>query len=300
MKQLVVILGAAGASFSAVFARWSTESSVFLTFWRMLLTAVLLLPSVWHHREELKRLTVKSALLCAASGVFLSLHFLTYFESLRHTSIAAAVTLVNTEVFFVAVGSVLFLKYRMSARAWAAILLTFGGSVMVALTGASDGGTFSGNLLALMSGLLMTGYTVIGAVCRRKLSTTIYTVLVYGTAAGTMLIAALVTSTPVLGSAPKNYLLALGMAVVCTLMGHSIYSWGLKYLPPAYISTVKLLDPVFSAGWGLLFFLERLSGTMIVGGAAVICGVALYIRITGKEAAHSALGGRQMEKERSV
>ena len=80
MKQLVVILGAAGASFSAVFARWSTESSVFLTFWRMLLTAVLLLPSVWHHREELKRLTVKSALLCAASGVFLSLHFLTYLK----------------------------------------------------------------------------------------------------------------------------------------------------------------------------------------------------------------------------
>lgn len=284
VKQLLVICGALGASLSAVFARWSTESSMFLVFWRMLLTALLLLPSAWTHRAELRALRGRTALLCVASGVFLSLHFFTYFEALRHTSIAATVTLVNTEVFFVALGSVIFLKQRLSRRAWGAIVLTFCGSVIVALTGASSGATLGGNLLALLSGLLMTGYTVIGAVCRRTLSTTAYTLPVYLSAAGAILVLSLCTGVPVLSPEPVNYLLALGMAVFCTLLGHSIYSWGLKYLPPAYISTVKLLDPVFSAVWGLLLFRETLSPTLLLGGGAVILGVALYIRATDRTA----------------
>lgn len=47
----------------------------------------------------------KDLMLCAISGFFLGLHFTFYFESLKHTSIASSVVLVDTEVFFVAIGS---------------------------------------------------------------------------------------------------------------------------------------------------------------------------------------------------
>ena len=76
---------------------------------------------------------------------------------------------------------------------------------------------------------------------------------------------------------------ALGMAVLCTLMGHSVFTWGLKYLSPAYISTVKLLDPVFSAAWGLLLFGEIPTVQVIVGGVIVVAGVFLYGRATEEE-----------------
>lgn len=50
------------------------------------------------------------------------------------------------------------------------------------------------------------------------------------------------------------------MAVCCTLLGHNVFSWGLKYLPPAFIATVKLMEPVFASVWGLLLFGERPAG----------------------------------------
>jgi len=71
--------------------------------------------------------------------------------------------------------------------------------------------------------------------------------------------------------------------VLCTLMGHSVFTWGLKYLPPAYISTVKLLDPVFSAVWGLLLFNEEPTLLVVLGGVIVIIGVFIYGQATEEE-----------------
>jgi drug/metabolite transporter (DMT)-like permease len=89
---------------------------------------------------------------------------------------------------------------------------------------------------------------------------------------------ALVQGVSPIGYGAVNFATAFGMAVFCTLLGHSVFSWGLKYLPPAFIATAKLLEPVFAAVWGLLLFAEIPSWTVVLGGVVVICGVALYGR----------------------
>ena len=89
--------------------------------------------------------------------------------------------------------------------------------------------------------------------------------------------------TPLTGYGAVNALTALGMAVFCTLLGHSVFSWGLKYLPPAFISTVKLMEPVFASVWGLVLFAERPGLLTVLGGAVIICGIALYSRATDGE-----------------
>ena len=282
MKHFIVILGVVGTSFSSLFVRWSTAPSLVLVLYRVLLAALLLAPVVaLRHREELRHLRGRELALCLVSGAFLGLHFAAYFESLRFTSVAAAVVLADTEVFFVAIGSVLLLRHKLSRGACCAILLTFLGSVVVALSGATGGGeVLRGNLLAFSSALCMTVYTVIGAVCRRTLSTTLYTFFVYLFAGVTVLALSLAGGTPVLGYGSINAATALGMAVFCTLTGHSVFSWGLKYLPPTFISTAKLLEPVFSSVWALLIFRENPGMTVVLGGVMVLTGIAWYCRIT--------------------
>ena len=143
MKRLIVVLGVLGTSISAIMVRFSTAPSMILVLYRVVLTLVLMLPSVLRHRKEWLSLTKKEGLLCIASGAFLGLHFVTYFESVRQTSIAASVVLADTEVFFVALGSILFLHQKLTNKAWMAIILTFLGSVMVAF--ANTGGGFFGH-----------------------------------------------------------------------------------------------------------------------------------------------------------
>lgn len=285
MKRLAVLLGVAGVSLSAVLVRWSTAPSLILVLYRVGMAAALLAPyTLLRHREELRALARREVLLCLASGAFLGLHFAAYFESLRYTSIASSVVLVDTEVLFVALGTVLVLRQRLSGRAWLAVALAFGGSVVIAMADTAVGpDAVRGDIIALSGALCMAVYTMIGAVCRKNISTTVYTFLVYCSAALTVLVIALFSGLPLAGYGAENVLTAFGMAVFCTLLGHSVFSWGLKYLPPAFISTAKLLEPVFASVWGLALFGERPGVLTLLGGAVIIAGVALYSRTTGRE-----------------
>ena len=285
MKRLLVLLGVAGVSLSAVFVRWSTAPSLVLALYRMAFSAALLAPWTFLRcRGELRTISRKDALLCLMSGAFLGLHFAAYFESLRWTSIASSVVLVDTEVLFVALGSVLLLKKKLPGRAWLAVALAFGGSIVIALADTATGpDALRGDMIALTGALCMAVYTMIGVVCRRRLSTAVYTCLVYTAAAVTLLVITLAGGTPLAGYGAVNGLTALGMAVFCTLLGHSVFSWGLKYLPPAFISTVKLMEPVFASVWGLVLFAERPGLLTVLGGAVIICGIALYSRAADGE-----------------
>lgn len=292
MKRLIVMLGVTGASMSSVFIRTATAPSVVLVLYRMTIAVLLLSPVVLSRNwKEIRGLSRRELALCMTSGVFLGLHFTAYFASLSMTTIASSVVLVNTEVLFVAVISMVLWKKRLSRMGWCAILLAFAGSVVVAMGGGGAGvGGLTGNLVALSGALFMTIYTLIGSVCRRTVSTSAYTYLVYFAAAVTVLLAALATGTPLFGYDPINYWMALALAVFCTLMGHSIFSWGLKYLSAAFVSVAKLAAPVMAAGWGLLLFREIPSAREVVGGAMVLLGLAIYTRTENNEKRPAAAG----------
>ena len=275
---LLLLLGVAGCSVSPLFVRFSTAPSMVLVIYRMGITMLLLAPAAWSCRREFRALSRRNLLLCGASGMMLGLHFATYFEAVKNTSIAASSVLTNMSALCVALMSVVLLRKRLSAGAWISILLAFGGAVVVAL---ADGGgsretALWGNLLALLSAVFIAGYTLAGSVCRKSVSTTVYTYLVYCMAFLTVLVLTVVSGTPVLGYGGVNFAVALGMAVFCTLLGHSMFSLVLKYLSAPLVSTVQLLDCVCAFGWGAVLFSEYPSATAILGGVVVVAGVALY------------------------
>ena len=98
-----------------------------------------------------------------------------------------------------------------------------------------------------------------------------------------MTVGTLLTGTPLTGYSAVDYGAALGMAVFCTLMGHSMFSLVLKYLPAPLVSTVQLLDCVCAFGWGVVLFSEYPGWVAIAGGVMVVAGVILYSRLAAKE-----------------
>ena len=281
MKRLIVLLGVLGVSASSILVRLSTAPSLILVFYRVGMAALLLAPWVWlRHRQELRSLSGREVLLCLGSGGALGLHFSVYFESLRYTSIASSVVLVDTEVLFVALISILLFHKKLSGKAWLAVGLALGGSVIIAMADTAAGpDALRGDALALAGALFVAIYTMIGAVCRKTVSTTVYTFLVYLAASLTVLVIALAEGQAITGYGSVNYLTGFGMAILCTLLGHSVFSWGLKYLPPAFISTAKLLEPVFASLLGLILFREVPGILTVLGGIIIIFAIALYSRV---------------------
>jgi len=280
MKKLIIILGTVGVSFSAIFVRSSSAPSMVLVFYRVLFATLMLLPFIIiYFRKEILGLNIKSILLPVISGVFLGLHFTMYFESLSYTSIASSLILVDTEVFFVAAAMIVLMKEKISSKAWIGIIATFLGSVIVAVADIGSGSNMLlGDLMAFSGAAFMAVYTLLGKQCRKVMSTTVYTFLVYSSASITLVILTLIKGISLTGYENKNYYIAFGLAALCTLCGHSIYSWGLKYEKASFISTAKLLEPIFASVLGLIIFIEIPSGLVVLGGAIVIGGVYYYSR----------------------
>lgn len=281
--RLVLFLGVLGASFSAIFVRWSQAPSLVTATGRLGWTVLLLLPAVLRsHRAELRAATRRDLLLCALSGACLALHFSTWFESLKWTSIASSTVLVSTEVIFSALGFALFLHGRVPKLGVAAIALAFAGSVALALADAGGGGALAGDLLAVLAAAAVAVYTLIGQVQRARQSTTVYTFLTYTACLLVLLALDAATGTPVLGWGLREAVVGLLLAVFCTLLGHSLFSWSLKWLSPAYVSAAKLCEPVFASVLGLLLFGEGIGPLQGAGAAAVLAGVLLYTKAEGR------------------
>lgn len=282
IPKLILFAGVFSCSLSSAFVKLMTTPSSVTATYRLAMAVLLLTPYVFlkkDMREEVLHLSKKDLLWSALAGVFFAFHLYVWFESLRFTSVASSTVLCNTEVIFAAIGYILFFGKRLKKGEFIAIGIALTGSVIIATAdqGGGHGGLF-GDFLAVAAAILMAAYTLIGTRQRDHISTTAYTYVLYIASFLTLICVDIATGTPLFGYEPINWVYALCLAVFCNLMGHSVYSWALKYLKPTYVSTAKLAGPVCATINAVWLFGEIPGVAQILGALVVIAGVALYAR----------------------
>lgn len=277
--QLTVLLGVLFISFSAIFVRMAEAPSSIIAFYRMLFTVILLFPLFIKARNELESVNLKLLILCVLSGISLALHFYAFMASLNYTSVTSSTVLVTIHPIFVGLASVYLLKEKISAGFIKAVVITLLGGFVISISDSGQAGSaLFGDFLAFLGALLMTLYMLIGRVARQKVGLIPYTFLVYLSSTVTLLIINVAIGKPFYPYPGKDWLLFLAMALICTLLGHNILNWALKYLNPAFISTTILGEPVFATLWALLFFGEYPGNFQLLGSGIVILGLYLLIR----------------------
>lgn len=284
---IMIVIGIAGISLSAIFVKYSQAPSVVTAFYRLMWTVVLMTPVVLGTKECRKELAgtgKRTVVLCGASGIFLALHFTTWFESLNKTSVASSTAIVCTEVIWVALGYCLFMKGKISLAAAGSILVTVGGSLLIALSDYSAGGNhLYGDVLALAAAVFCAVYTLIGRQARGYMSTTIYTYIVYVFCALALGMGVIASGLKFTGYGMRSVIVGLLLSVCSTLLGHSIFSWCLKFLSPSFVSASKLCEPAVAAVFALFLFNEIPAPLQIAGGVVTIGGVLLYSQVEKKE-----------------
>ena len=278
----MIVIGVIGISLSSIFVRYSNAPSAVTAAYRLLWTVLLMTPVTLGSkttRMQFKTAGKRNVLLSCISGVFLAIHFALWFESLKHTSVASSTTIVCTEVIWVALGFCLFLKGRLSGKAVVAIVVTLIGSALIAYSDAGSEAHFYGDLLSLAAAVAVAVYTLIGRMVREELSTTVYTYMVYVSCAASLLLICAVQGYTLLAYDISAPIVGLLLAIFSTILGHSIFSWCLKFFSPAFVSASKLLEPVVAAVFAAFLFGEIPAPMMILGGALILAGVLYYSRI---------------------
>lgn len=285
--MIMIVVGVIGIALSSIFVKYSQAPSAVTAAWRLLWTVLLMTPVVFGKgqvRKELLHIPGKAALLSVLSGIFLAVHFAAWFESLQHTSVASSTTIVCTEVIWVSLGFCLFMGGRLSRKALIAIAVTVTGSIMIAYADSAAGGRhLYGDALALIAAVAVAVYTLLGRAVRSRVSTSVYTYLVYVSCAAVLLAVCAVQGYGLFAYSASALIVGLLLAVFSTILGHSIFSWCLKYFSPSFVSASKLCEPVVAGIFAGFLFEQVPTALQIAGSVIILGGVYYYSRLERKQ-----------------
>ena len=167
----------------------------------------------------------------------------------------------------------------LSIKAIAAIAITFLGSVVIALADSSSGAHLYGDILSLLAAAAVAIYTLIGREVRKSLSTTVYTYTVYVACAAALVVTCLAQGYNIFSYGVSALIVGFLLAVFSTILGHSIFSWCLKYFSPAFVSASKLCEPVVAGMFAALLFGEWPSAVQLIGCVMILGGVVYYSKL---------------------
>lgn len=285
--MIMIVIGVLGISLSSILVKYSSAPSAVTAASRLIWTVLMMTPVVLTKasvRQEMTRLPGKLILLSCLSGLFLAIHFVLWFESLSHTSVASSTTIVCTEVIWVCLGFCLLLGGKLSRKSIAAIALTLLGSVFIAYADSGSSHQLYGDILALLAAIAVAAYTLIGRVVRTRVSTTVYTYIVYSACAAVLLITCIVQGYSLFGYGASAIVVGALLAIFSTILGHSIFSWCLKYFSPSFVSASKLCEPVGAGLLAALLFREIPTLGQLLGSALILGGVLWYSKLERESA----------------
>ena len=291
MAALAVAVAA--VSTAAILVRWSGAPASVAAFYRVLFTLALVAPFALagDYRGEFGRLSRSDAVSAVLAGVALAVHFAAWFESLAWTSVAASVTLVQTQPVFVAVGAYLLLGERVDRRIAAGVLVTVcGAAAMTVADPAASvelrGDARVGNALAVVGAATGAVYFLAGRSIRQRVSVFPYVTVVYAACAATLLVVVLVRGHPLVAYPRREWLLFLGLAVGPGLFGHTVVNWALEHVRSTVVSVTLLGEPVGATLLALALLGEVPSAGTVAAGVVVLAGI--YLTSTARRRADGA------------
>lgn len=273
--KLIVFMGVVFVSFSSIIIKSSTAPSLIIAAYRMTFTvAMMIIPFSIKEGKQIKKVSIKTLSLCILSGIFLALHFAAWNSSIKYASIASCTVLVDTQPIFVVIGSFFLLKEKINKKSFICILIALAGSIVISLGDTSLGSkAIYGDFLALSGAIFVSVYMIIGRIVRQKISATMYTFIVYISSAITLIFLCIFSKTTLYPYPLQELFRFFLLALLCTILGHSIFSWALKYIKPSFVSTSILGEPVFATIWALLLFNEIPKVWQIIGSIFILLGI---------------------------
>jgi len=269
-------------SFAAIFIRLSNAPSMIIAFYRLFFSLFILAPNLLVQHKDIRLLKASDLIGMAVSGFFLAGHFYLWISSLEYAPVAVSVVLVSIHPLIVALAGHLFLGDTIPNRFFASMALVLAGTAAIAaesLSGFAEGSTeLRGALMALGGAVMMAGYLLVGRRLRQNLSTTIYATGTYGVAAFLLFITASFAGIPITGYPPSEYLLFIALAVIPTLLGHTVFNWALKKVRASLVSLLYLGEPVGATILAFIVLQELPTSLQAAGALIILIGLYLVIK----------------------
>lgn len=269
-------------SWSSIFIRWCGDTSpIIISFYRMLWSALLFGIIVRVKTSAAPFFTLlewKDRALIFLAGILLALHFVAWIFALQLTTIAHSLLILSSQPVFALILSPFILKERGGWRAVTAVLITLTGVTLIVW---QDFGfeieQVWGDLLSLASALFVTLYIFIARYLRGKIGLLPYLMMVYGSAALTLIAVSFFGDYPIIIYPSKIHMMMLLLALVPTGIGHSLLNWSARRIEVYKVNIASLGELVLASIMAFIFFGEKPYGIFYMGAGLILIGILLAI-----------------------
>lgn len=274
---IYLVFGVFCCSTAVIFIKASVIHPVPLSSYRLLVAGAVLLPLfVRSWREHRTRYSLEHLRRTFWPALMLGLHFISWISGARLTTAANATLIVNLVPVAMPLFALRLAGEIMTATEVIGTALALGG---VALLGSADFHLsrqyFWGDILCFVSMLLFAAYLAFGRKNRDFPSTWLYVVPLYLFAGLLCLLFAVFLTNPFQVSTAKEAMLILGLAIVPTVLGHSILNRSLVRFRTQLVSLVNMGQFTFAGVMAFLLLHEvphwgfYLASALVMGGAAL-------------------------------
>lgn len=281
-----ISVGIVAISFASIFIKFCDDvPSIMIATYRLTISSVILLIIAKGKGIRFSVFTKKQLLMGALGGLFLSLHFSLWISSLKFTSVASSVVLVTTNPIFVGIFSYLFFKEKQPVELILGIILSFSGSIILAVGDSGLRGLtvqnpsfLLGDSLALLGAIMASGYLMVGSKLREEMDVLSYTAIVYSFSAFFLLLTSISSGIPFTGYKTSSYIYMVLLAIVPQLIGHTAINWALKYLKTSMVAITILGEPIGASILAYLIFQETISSFQGIGIILIFLAIIIASR----------------------
>lgn len=267
-------------STSAIFVKLAAAPSAITAFYRLFISAVLLLPIALiqkNIRDELFSLSSKKFRLGILAGLLLAVHYVMWFESLSYTSVASSTVLVSLQPLFSMVLGYCFFHEKLRTRAIIGCLIAIVGSTIIGWGDFQiDERALWGDLISFLSAGVIAAYFSVGQILRKDTGVVTYSVLGYSISSIFLGTYALLKGNSFVDYPPEAWYSFFGLAIICTIGGQFVFNLLLKNVSATAVTMSILGEPIGTCVLAYFILNETISLQQFVGITVIIAGLGIF------------------------
>jgi len=274
LAYLALGIGVPALSLSAMFVRWANAPGPVTAFYRMFISIFILLPFL------ITRIRGNSSIISSAiwfpliAGAFTAFDLALWTTSLSYTTASNATLLGNTAPLWVALGTWLILKQKLSTAFWRGLAITLAGAGLIMGTDFILHPRFGiGDVMAIFTGFFYGCYFLFTEKSRIHFDTVIHIWLVGVGASVSLFIFNIAFQNPLTGFDTNTWLIFLATAFISQIIGYMALAYALGHLPASIVAPTMVLQPVVTTILAIPLLNEIPNVWQGIGGAIALLGI---------------------------
>jgi drug/metabolite transporter (DMT)-like permease len=274
LAYLALGIGIFSLSFSAMFVRWADAPGPVTAFYRLFFSIFLLLPFFLARINANPSLRTRSVIFPLLAGVFTACDLGLWTTSLSFTTASNATLLGNTAPLWVALGTWLILKQKLSSAFWRGLTITLLGAALIMGTDFLLHPRFGvGDAMAIGTGVFYGGYFLFTERSRTHFDPVGHIWLVGIGASITLFVINTSLRYPLTGYPAQTWFVFLSTAIVSQLIGYMALAYALGHLPASVVSPTMVLQPIVTTLLAIPLLGEIPTIWQGIGGAIALVGI---------------------------